>query len=385
MADWSLRLEEDVLRGKCGIFPSLAERTAAYENFYLRPAGSASGRAGASFPPPSSLQGFPESASLDIRQAQSPFSTLLCLYDGRGNEYTFSRAGMRHVRRSLPWQGHYHTHDYIEILYVFKGSFRQILLGEQQTFSAGEFVITDRNLKHADVLEAGADTAVLFLSLQDDYLDRLLSSHDSRDDLQRFFFHALQKQRKDQSYIHLRQSRKFPLSQPPSGPDHTVDIQLSRLLETLIEEDYFPAPGGGDILRGNLIRLFSLLCRHFSARLHSSSQETRERAFLYELERYLRLHFATVTVYELEEIFHYHRNFYNLLLRKYRGMGFRDYIQDIRMRHAAELLKNTRLPVRDIALSAGYRNNSHFYYLFERHFGISPAEYRRLSHNTEED
>lgn len=377
MADWRLQLTEDSLRGIRPAFPTLAERLAAYEDFYF-PAGSKKALSGEETAPEQwTGQGFPESAALDIRQAQSPFSTLLCFYDTAGNEYTFSRAGMRHMRRTLPWQGHYHTHDYIEILLCLKGSFRQILLGEPRTFAAGEVVITDRNLEHADMLEGEADTAVLFLSLQADYLDQLLSSHGSQDDLQRFFFHALQRQRKDQSYIHLQPAPGSSPGRPPeSAGDRAWRMQLSRLLEVLIEEDYSPGPGSEEIIRGSLIRLLSLLCRRYSTRLHSSDQESKERALLYELERYLRLHFATVTASELEEAFHYHRNFYNLLLQKYRGTTFREYLQDIRMQHAAMLLKDTRFSVRDIALAAGYHNSSHFYHLFQRHFGVSPATYR---------
>ncbi len=425
MADWNLKLTEDVLSRRHPIFPTLAERIAAYEDFYFpsvsRKALSREGTA----PTQDSRLSFPESAALDIRQIQSPFSTLLCFYDTEGNECTFSRAGMRRVRRILPWQGHYHTHDYIEILCVLKGSFQQILLGRHQTFSAGEFVITDKNLEHADVLDGGADTAVLFLALQDDYLDQLLSSHDSQDDLQRFFFHALQKQRKEQSYIHLLPNAETSFSTahtPVSGirrspaPDSAADTgnrsipptpaadtgnrstppgpaadtgnrshaarfpdsapQLSRLLEILIEEDCFPGPGSEEIIRGSLIRLLSLLCRQYSVRLNTDHQESREHALLYELERYIRLHFATVTADELEKVFHYHRNYYNLLLQKYRKTTFREYLQDIRMKHAARLLKNTRLAVREIALAAGYHNSSHFYHLFERQFGISPSQYR---------
>ena len=379
MADWRLQLTEDVLRRSRPAFPTLGERLAAYEDFYFRSVTKKAGSGEEAAAEPCSRQSFPESAALDIRQVQSAFSTLLCFYDTAGNEYTFSRAGMRHVRRTLPWQRHYHTHDYIEILLCLKRSFRQILLGEPRIFAAGEVVITDKNLEHADMLEGKADTAVLFLSLQADYLDQLLSSYGSRDDLQRFFFHALQKQRKEQSYIHLRPNRDpSPAAAPAPGSalDAASGLQLSRLLETLVEEDYFPGPGSEDIIRGSLIRLLSLLCRQYSTRLHSSDQESKERALLYELERYLRLHFATVTAAELEEVFHYHRNFYNLLLQKYRETTFRDYLLDIRMRHAAELLKNTRLPVREVALAAGYHNSSHFYHLFERHFGVSPAIYR---------
>ena len=129
MADWKLELKEDILRRKYPVFPSLEERITAYEHFYFVSVSRVT------TPPAEAGPGqyAPDTMYPDIRAAESPFSTLLYLYDKDGNEYTFSRRGMRHIRRSLPWQGHYHTHDYIEILYVIKGSFRQILLGEKQT------------------------------------------------------------------------------------------------------------------------------------------------------------------------------------------------------------------------------------------------------------
>ena len=400
MADWKLELEEDILRRKYPAFPSLEERITAYEHFYFV-SGSR-----VTTPPAEAGPGqyAPDTACPDIRAAESPFSTLLYLYDKDGNEYTFSRRGMRHIRRSLPWQGHYHTHDYIEIFYVIKGSFRQILLGEKQTFSAGDFAITDQNLSHADVVEGTEDTAVLFLSLQSDYLDRLLASYDPRNDLQRFLFRALLRQKKEQSYLHLQPAENTlppspggffggacqapPISSEAPGAFSDTAFTpfqkpLSGILETLVEEDYFPREGGQEIIQGNLIRLLSLLCRQYSIRLHSSDQESREKVLLYELERYIRLHPATVNARRLEEVFHYHRNYFNLLLQKYQGISFQNYVQKIRMKYAAGLLLGTRLPVREAALAAGWHNSSHFYHLFERHFGMSPSEYRRR--HAEED
>ena len=76
MADWRLQLTEDSLRRIRPAFPTLAERLAAYEDFYF-PADSKKALSGEE----TALeqwtgQGFPESAALDIRQTQSPFSTL---------------------------------------------------------------------------------------------------------------------------------------------------------------------------------------------------------------------------------------------------------------------------------------------------------------------
>ena len=97
---------------------------------------------------------------------------------------------------------------------------------------------------------------------------------------------------------------------------------------------------------------------------------------MYELERYIRLNAAEVTAAELEEIFHYHRNYYNLLLKKYKGKSFREYVQEIRIQRARELLLGTKLPVKQIAAQVGYENTSFFYQLFERVAGSPPGALR---------
>ena len=143
MDNWKLELKEDLLRKSHPVYADLMERIAGYRAFY----------SGLDKVPEQAPEHFPGSSLPDTRRSDWPFSTLLCLYDRSGNEYTFSRGGMRHMKRALPWQGHYHTHDYIEILYVAQGSFEQILLGERRKFLSGEFVITDRNLSLIHISE----------------------------------------------------------------------------------------------------------------------------------------------------------------------------------------------------------------------------------------
>ena len=46
-------------------------------------------------------------------------------------------------------------------------------------------------------------SAVLFLGLSSDYMDRLLKSYDKKDELQRFLFHALRRQKPICPYVRL--------------------------------------------------------------------------------------------------------------------------------------------------------------------------------------
>lgn len=106
------------------------------------------------------------------------------------------------------------------------------------------------------------------------------------------------------------------------------------------------------------------------------SKESREKALLYELECYIRENVAKVTVSELEKEFHYHRNYYSLILKKYRGKSFQQYVIEIRMKYAKQLLEQTTLSIKQVAQQIGYENVSHFYHLFEKYYGKTPREIR---------
>ena len=54
-----------------------------------------------------------------------------------------------------------------------------------------------------------------------------------------------------------------------------------------------------------------------------------------------------------------------------------DILIEMRMEHAAILLKTTNTPLIDIATSVGYESLSHFISVFEKYYSISPYKYRK--------
>ncbi|HEX4277414.1 MAG TPA: helix-turn-helix transcriptional regulator, partial [Bryobacteraceae bacterium] len=59
------------------------------------------------------------------------------------------------------------------------------------------------------------------------------------------------------------------------------------------------------------------------------------------------------------------------------GQSPHQYVLTRRIERARELLRNTDLPVVDVALAAGFSSQSHLAHWFLRQVGISPAAYRR--------
>ena len=59
------------------------------------------------------------------------------------------------------------------------------------------------------------------------------------------------------------------------------------------------------------------------------------------------------------------------------GVGFKEYVTQLRVTEAKRLLVSTDLSVAEVAQAVSYTNLSQFYKVFDRTTSMSPAEYRR--------
>ena len=64
-------------------------------------------------------------------------------------------------------------------------------------------------------------------------------------------------------------------------------------------------------------------------------------------------------------------------VKKTTGRNVSDYITEIRMEYAHELLKNTDYNIQTIASMVGYTQASSFVSKFKKYYSVTPAEYRR--------
>jgi transcriptional regulator GlxA family with amidase domain len=59
-----------------------------------------------------------------------------------------------------------------------------------------------------------------------------------------------------------------------------------------------------------------------------------------------------------------------------------DYLRDVRLRRAAQLLCRDDLSVDEVATKVGFSSRSHFSHTFREHFGAAPMEFR-AGHTTD--
>ena len=64
------------------------------------------------------------------------------------------------------------------------------------------------------------------------------------------------------------------------------------------------------------------------------------------------------------------------LLKSSTGKNFSDYVGELRVKHAEELLSGTSMPVADIATNSGFDSSNSLYKAFKKVYGVSPTAYR---------
>ena len=64
--------------------------------------------------------------------------------------------------------------------------------------------------------------------------------------------------------------------------------------------------------------------------------------------------------------------------RQHYGCTIGDYIRDLRIEFVCRRMRLSNAPLAEIALAAGFADQSHLTRLFKRHIGLTPGEYRRL-------
>jgi AraC-like DNA-binding protein len=258
-----------------------------------------------------------------------------------------------------------HRHQTIELGYVIEGCSRQIFSGKEYMFNAGDFWLTDRNCYHSDVF-FNKNLFTVYIAIPTSFFDSAFWGFVEDSQIQHFIYSALLDQKKIHQFLHFT----------PRINRH----KAAKFMRQIFDELASVQIGFKDITKGLLSRLLATLSFDYDF-LFINQQRAKINQLLYqEIESYMRLHYQTVTIRDLIDLFHYNEDFYNRLIKEYSGYTYTQYLQKIRLAQAEELLIKTKLPVDEIAIRVGYQSKSYFYRIFYDSIGMTPAQYRQ-KHN----
>lgn len=162
-------------------------------------------------------------------------------------------------------------------------------------------------------------------------------------------------------------------------PEHPfIPIAMGQRTRTLLKRIHESAGNGNEFfLQQSLIyELFGLL---YSAKIGEPDAGQSGRAdWLEYCANYMRLHYSeAIRIEWLANELGIHRSHFSNAFRLEYGMSPKQYLTRLRMSKAAELLRDTSLPVNEIALTIGYPELFAFTRAFVNYYGLPPSEYRK--------
>lgn len=108
--------------------------------------------------------------------------------------------------------------------------------------------------------------------------------------------------------------------------------------------------------------------------VHASS--LNQDSFIRDVQNYVNSNIATANLSELSAKLYLNGSYISHLYKLKTGQNFSDYVLEIRMQKAAELLQKTREKIYTIGTSVGYTNPKNFTRAFHSFYGKTPIDFR---------
>ena len=114
--------------------------------------------------------------------------------------------------------------------------------------------------------------------------------------------------------------------------------------------------------------------------------EPNANSLINSAKNYIRKHYANkLTMVQAADYVHLNPSYFSKLFRSKTGVTFTDYLTNVRITQAKQLLLNTDDRICDICLNVGFSDNVTFNRAFWRVVGVSPTDYRNQFSFAEHD
>lgn len=124
-------------------------------------------------------------------------------------------------------------------------------------------------------------------------------------------------------------------------------------------------------------RIYSLLCDISSVSERSAQDD--KLISINNAKQYMKEHLGEcLTVSSMAKAAHLSPSYFSKLFKEATGSSPYDFLLNLRLEKAKELLHQTNLSVSEIAYQTGFNSDANFIYFFKKETNISPLKFRKL-------
>lgn len=168
-----------------------------------------------------------------------------------------------------------------------------------------------------------------------------------------------------------------------SCPDDSFPVLLNRCLDTIKKQ----LPVSPYILLGSRVENYWEVSASFRDAIRmppgetvppGTEEDSISSPFSLRLATYVLEHYdQDLSLKTLAVHFKGNAAYIGQIFKRDIHKSFSDYLKDVRIEKARELLENSSLSAKEIAVRVGFQNITYFSTVFKKETGLSPAEYKR--------
>jgi len=248
-----------------------------------------------------------------------------------------------------------HFHDHYEIYYLVSGKRYYFIQDRSYLIEEGDLVFIDRNELHKTHNVDAQHHERILISFGADWVD-VLGEHAAE--------HLLVPFAQKQHILSL------------TGSNRTL---VENLLFSMLREQQ-QALNGWELGSNALLTQLLLYCSRLVDK--TSAKEARNHAMnpkIFEIVAYMNEHYRTrLTLTSISESFFISPSYFCRAFKETTGFSFIEYLNNVRIREAQRLLRETKLKVIDVAEQSGFDSVAHFGRVFKQVTQQTPLECRKL-------
>ena len=267
----------------------------------------------------------------------------------------------KHIRFS---PGEFHDHEFIEMCYIYRGKVDQFLRSKEgkvekkETLNQGNLLIIPPGMQHK--VNIYDDSMMINIVVNKYTFEKTFLGDIPQQSLLHQFFSEVLFSQESNAYVVFS-----------GGNDEVLRDKLLDLMVAYLNETTY-----GARICDHYLSIFFLELLGQCKNVKLSSRLGKEGEQMTQILLYINHNYASISLEEVAEEFHYSKTYLNRIFKKHMGTTILKQIQDTRLQESCLLLKNTRMSVEDIALHVGYEDTSYFIELFKKKYKKTPLQYR---------
>lgn len=266
---------------------------------------------------------------------------------------------------SAPQKKNVHSHKFWEIAYVYEGTaFIRTQYGIEK-INSGEFVIIMPESIHSITLARESENASMWMCccvFTQKYFANIINEYFKIQDLSCYELYK---------YFRTNSAKIIKLAD-----DRAQNVRHQ--LWAIAHEYNHRTVGSDDIIERSLINFFVYATRLYEYETTHLSNVISKSHEIDELTKYIRSHFGyNLSLEFLARNMHLSREYLSRYFKKHTGKTIFEYLTEVRIEKAKQMLKATTYSVSDICEYCGYNSLGNFQKAFKRLTGVSPSKYRK--------